>query len=207
MGLSQPHAPCLFRVLLPIDVLWNAVVLGNAGFLDTSVGVNLSPMDSLAASSPVLGLLVAVFSLSAIITSFWGAAFSLMIECTHLVDAFLTSGSLLDTRGQFPMADDADSIRKVARHDGIVKTAAAALVLVPPVLVSVACPDSFLSALQYTGTYVDPFLYGLVPAVMAYRLRDAANHIEQMPGGSGALFSVAALTAGYMAWQTFLTTV
>lgn len=164
-------------------------------------------MDSLAASSPVLGLLVGIFSMAAIITSFWGAAFSLMIECTHLVDAFVTSGSLLDTKGQFPLADDADSIGEVARHDGIVKTAAASLVLVPPALVSMACPDSFLSALQYTGVYVDPFLYGLVPAVMAYRLRDGVNHSQQMPGGSMALFGVATATAGFMIWQTLLSTV
>lgn len=186
------------------DILWDAVVLGSTGALDGSPGAMSSPMDALAASSPVVGLLVAVFSMSATITSFLGASFSLMNECTHLVGALASSDSLSDIKGQFPLADDARSIDEVDRHDKNVKTAASALVLVPPVMVSLAFPDSFLSALQYVGVYIYPLLYGIAPAVMAYRLRSADNHKIQMPGGIAVLTFIGALTAGYTSWQTTL---
>lgn len=176
-------------------------MLGSTSGLDASLA---SPIDSLAASSPMLGLLVAMFSMSAIITSFWGAGFSLMIECTHLVGTLASSGALGDTKGQFPLADDACSIDEVARHDQNVKAAAAALVLVPPAMVAVACPNCVLPALQFVGVYVDPFLYGLGPAFMAYKLRGARDHRSHMPGGTAALVCIAALTCGYTAWQTFL---
>lgn len=184
------------------DILWNAVVLGSTGELDPSSAAQ--GLDALAATSPTLGALVSVFSISAVVTSFWGAAFSLMIELTHLVDALVSHGSLWDTKGQFPMVDDARSIDEVARHDQNVKIAATGLVLVPPAIVSLACPDSFLPALDYAGIYVDPFLYGLAPAVMAYNLRRGEGHKAQMPGGTAALAFVVAVTASYIAWQTLL---
>lgn len=180
------------------DILWNAVVLGSTGGLEAS---SASPMDALAASSPVLGLLVAIFSMSAIITSFWGAGFSLMIECTHLVDNLAFFGALGDTKGQFPLADDAFSIDEVACHDQNVKTAAAALVLIPPAMVAMACPDSFMPALHFVGVYVDPLLYGLAPAFMAYKLRGTRGHRSHIPGGTAGLVCIAALTCGYTAWQ------
>lgn len=190
----------MFLIDFFADVLWNAVVLGSTG-VDNSSSVGL---DALAATSPALAALVSVFSISAIITSFWGAAFSLMIELTHLVDGLVSSGSLRDSKGQFPMADDASSIDEVARHDHKVKVAATSLVLVPPAIVSVVAPDSFLPALEYVGIYVDPFLYGLAPAVMAYFLRGDDSHKVQLPGGTAGLASVAAITGLYTAWQTFL---
>lgn len=180
-------------------------MLGSIGALDISSAVELrSPLDALSATSPALASLVSVFSVSAVITSFWGAAFSLMIELTHLVDALMSSGSLWDTKGKFPMADDARSIDEVARHDQNVKIVATGLVLVPPAMVSFACPGSFLDALDYVGIYVDPFLYGLAPAWMAYNLRRGENHKSHMPGGTAGLAFVAAVTGGYTAWQTFL---
>ncbi|CAM9301968.1 unnamed protein product, partial [Hapterophycus canaliculatus] len=186
-------------------ISWNAIVLGSTGTLDTSSAAELaSPLDALSATSPALASLVSVFSVSAVVTSFWGAAFSLMIELTHLVDAVVSSGSLWDTKGKFPMADDARSIDEVARHDQNVKIAATGLVLVPPAIVSFACPGSFLDALDYVGIYVDPFLYGLAPTWMAYNLRRGENHECQMPGGTAGLVFVATLTGGYTAWQTFL---
>lgn len=182
-------------------------MLGSAGSLDPNSPVEMaSPLDALAATSPALASLVSVFSVSAIITSFWGAAFSLMIELTHLVDALMSErrGGILDTVGQFPMADDARSIDEVARHDQNVKLCATGLVLVPPAVVSMACPDSFLTALEYVGIYVDPFLYGLAPACMAYYLRSGEGHRAQLPGGTAGLAFVAVLTSGYIAWQTLL---
>lgn len=177
------------------------MVLGNSSGLLTN---DQSPINALAASSPTLQVLVAIFSIAAIVTSFWGAAFSTMIECTHLLDAAVTSGQFGDLKGRFPLADDSNSIKAVAEYNGMVKAAASTLVLVPPALVSVACPDSFLSALQYTGIYVDPLLYGIAPAVMAWRLRSREGHQQHIPGGNATLMSVALLTGGYTLWQTFV---
>lgn len=184
--------------------MWNAVVIGSTGSNSASLAAVASPMDALSGTSPALASLVSVFSISAIITSFWGAAFSLMIELTHMIDAQVWSGSLWDTKGQFPLADDARSIDEVARHDFNVKIAATGLVLVPPAMICLACPDSFLSALQYVGIYVDPFMYGLAPAWMAYHLRSGEGHKAQMPGGTAGIALVAAVTGMYTLWQTFL---
>lgn len=186
------------------DILWNAVVLGNINGIDTSsIGQN-SPMDALGATSPVLGALIAVFSMSAIVTSFWGTSFSLMIECTYLVEAVASRGFLWDVKGPSPVVDDSRCIDEVARCDGKSETAAAVLVLLPPAVVSMACPDSFMTALQYVGSYVDPFLYGVAPAFMAYRLRGAEDHRIQFPGGTPGLALVAAVTCGYIIWQTLV---
>lgn len=177
--------------------------LGGNSIID-SASVSASPMDALAASSPLVGSLVSVFSMSAIVTSFWGAAFSLMIECTHLVDNLVSKGYLSDTKGQFPMVDDSRSIEDVAQHDENIKTAASALVLMPPVMVSMACPDSFFPALEYVGIYIDPLLYGLAPVFMAYRFRRSDAHKIQLPGGSAVLALIASTTGVYMCWQTIL---
>lgn len=184
-------------------------MLGNINGMDPcSIGQNspgmASPMDALGATSPVLGALIAVFSMSAIVTSFWGTSFSLMIECTHLVEAITLRGFLWDVKGRFPVADDSRCIDEVARRDGKSETAAAVLVLLPPAVVSMACPDSFLTALQYVGSYVDPFLYGVAPAFMAYRLRGAEDHKIQFPGGTPGLAFVGAVTCGYIIWQTLV---
>lgn len=163
-----------------------------------------SPMDALAASSPTFGMLIGVFSVSAIVTSFWGAAVSLMMEWTHLVGKAVRSRPLPNSLRRSVTSDDTVTVDYEGRQDVVVKFAASVLVLVPPAMVSVACPDSFLDALQYTGIYVDPFLYGLAPTVMAYRFRGAMTHTHQIPGGNASLMFLGALTAGYSTWQAFL---
>lgn len=209
--LEPPNPPpvIFYLTLHGKDIIWNAVVLGNLNGMDTSsIGQNspgmVSPMDALGATSPVLGALIAVFSMSAIVTSFWGTSFSLMIECTHLVEAIASRGFLWEVKGPSPVADDSRCIDEAARGNGKSDTAAAVLVLLPPAVVSMACPDSFLTALQYVGSYVNPFLYGVAPAFMAYRLRGAEDHRIQFPGGTPGLAFVGAVTCGYMTCQTLV---
>lgn len=209
------------------DILWDAVILGNTGTANSSLGEaaakgveglgHSSALDVLAQNSPDLGLLVEVFSVSAIITSFSGAAFSLMVEFTHLVSmAFATLSITLPTTlptmlspsggdgSGYRGTEERAEVKVEGSQDVAVKTAAAALVLVPPAIVSSACPDSFITALQYAGVYVDPLLYGIAPALMAYRLRSTNDHKSHVPGGSAPLLFLAALTAGYTMWQSVL---
>lgn len=158
-------------------------------------------------SSPSLGLMVSIFSMAAIVTSFWGAASSLMMECTQLAEKMVDSSFGKDSTAS--TEDPSVATKNSATKDAAIKSAASALVLLPPAVVSVACPDSFLSALQYSGVFVDPFLYGLAPAVMAYRLRGEMGHKQQnemLPGGTLALVALATLTAVYTLWQTSLLT-
>lgn len=196
------------------DVLWNAIVLGNTS--DMTMGVADSATNGVQAvgpsayinvlidSSPSLGLMVGIFSMAAIVTSFWGAASSLMMECTQLAEKMVDSSFRKDSTAA---TEDPSVATKNSASKDVIKSAASALVLLPPAAVSVACPDSFLSALQYTGVFVDPFLYGLVPAVMAYRLRDGMGHTQQndmLPGGTLALVALATSTCIYTLWQTSL---
>ncbi|CAM9137914.1 unnamed protein product [Discosporangium mesarthrocarpum] len=209
---------------LILYLLWNAVILGHvtpdvtqdnldlAGTMDvgaTSVATSMSPIESLGAGFPELGVLLGTFSFSALVTSFWGASFSLMTECTHLVEKFVPYLPRC-ANNTSPQPGSGCALGKGLKREideGMVKAAAASLVLVPPALVSMACPDAFLKALEYSGIYADPLLYGLIPAVMAWKLRGSNPlHQAQMPGGQVGLGMVAASAIGFMCWQTILRT-
>lgn len=81
------------------------------------------------------------------------------------------------------------------------------VVLVPPLIASVVYPEGFLSAIETSGGYGDPFLFGLLPVVMAWKQRydteqAAANPLASpeekakplLPGGKVSLALVALTT-------------
>ncbi|KAM3567078.1 hypothetical protein VYU27_010771, partial [Nannochloropsis oceanica] len=46
-----------------------------------------------------------------------------------------------------------------------------ALILLPPLLFATLYPDGFLGAIETSGGFGDPFLFGILPVVMAWRQR------------------------------------
>ncbi|CAN0022591.1 unnamed protein product [Choristocarpus tenellus] len=198
---------------LILYILWNAVILGHvaaevppdpslvSSTMDAVASAPLSPIESLGADVSELGVLLGTFSFAALVTSFWGAAISLMTECTQLIESFALGPPHMPSDVQLT------SPSKVVENQALIKAGSALLVLVPPALVSIMCPDSFLSALQYSGIYADPLLYGLAPAVMAWKVRSSDPlHNAQIPGGKAGLCGIIGLTVGFMAWQTVLRT-
>ena len=78
---------------------------------------------------------------------------------------------------------------------------AAALALGPPLLISYAFPDVFLTALEEAGLLGGVSLYGLLPALCLLSLRsnDSSSQIESMTGrlggGNSTLFAILAISA------------
>ena len=78
---------------------------------------------------------------------------------------------------------------------------AAALALGPPLLISYAFPDVFLTALEQAGLLGGVSLYGLLPALCLLSLRsnDSSSQIESMTGrlggGNNTLFAILAISA------------
>jgi len=145
-------------------MLWNAIILGIAGMAS---GKNFpDPVDLLrqGSSGELTGNVVSVFSEAAIITSFTGFVLGLLSFYNDL------------------------KIRP-GQRDLLLY----ALVLVPPTLIATFYPEIFTTALDVAGTYGISVLFGLVPVMLAYKLRDqwakdkdkqAIEYQTFVPGGN-----------------------
>ena len=162
-------------VPLVMFLLWNGLILGS---VDGDAVAALVAAEG-AAAAPALGPTVALFSLSAVVTSFVGFYFGLR---TYLRDLFLGDG------GGGPLADAAES-----------EVLLAALVLAPPTLVACVDPKIFLPALDAAGTFGITTLFGIIPAVAAYRQREGAADGEvYVPGGAATLGAMVAISAAVL---------
>lgn len=148
---------------------WNTVILGSvspevlAGIQDVSAGgAPFDPLDQLRSSGgeSLLSVAVSVFSLFAIVTSFIGFVVGLK---DFYEDAFFTSSL---TRQSV-----SESNPPTTRDGSKDHLAVLALVLLPPMLFAIVDPDIFFGALDSAGTFGISLLFGLVPAVMAWRQR------------------------------------
>ena len=187
---------------LAMFVAWDAVALALAG----DGGLSGDPLAALAASGgPALATAVAAFSGLALATSALGNALGL----TETVAAEL--GSLqATTAGAATASADADDTDD---DDGVTpapapasalaaaptRAAALALVLAPPLIAAAAHPGSFVAALNLAGGYGMTALYGVLPPVMAWRLRGerwaGKESSLSLPGGNAALATLTAAAA------------
>ena len=110
---------------------------------------------------------LAVFSVTAVATSFTGAAVGQLEEIRGLV------------------GDDDDS-----SNEAIV----AAACFLPPLALALSGPNVFLPLLSLTGGYANTYLFGLLPCLLAWKHREAAEAGEEiLPGGR---YSLSALGSG-----------
>ena len=75
-----------------------------------------------------------------------------------------------------------------------------ALVLVPPMLFALVDPDVFFGALDTAGTFGISLLFGLVPAVMAWKQRYGSDRADvvappMVPGGRVTLVAIMGVAA------------
>jgi amino acid permease len=117
--------------------------------------------------------LLSIFSLTAISTSFWGATTGALHEASSVV------------RQALPARQDTDMWAR-------------SIVFVPPVVIATLTPNAFEMALESAGSLLDPFLFGLVPAFLAYKLRDDPSKDVIVPGGKPAMSGILLLTAAFM---------
>ena len=111
---------------------------------------------------------LAVFSVTAVATSFTGAAVGQLEEIRGLV------------------GDDSDD----SSNEAIV----AAACFLPPLALALSGPNVFLPLLSLTGGYANTYLFGLLPCLLAWKHREASEAGEEiLPGGR---YSLSALGSG-----------
>ncbi|QDZ19422.1 tyrosine-specific transport protein [Chloropicon primus] len=166
---------------LVMFLLWNAAILGyNLDGSDAADGSILDPLKVLEEDATV-GTYIMSFSLLAVATSFIGFVLG-------LVD-FIADGLNMpvNTKSLVPFS----------------------LTLVPPALFAVVYPDAFLSALEYAGTYGVLALFGVLPAAMAWKIRErkdlgVADVPSLVPGGVPMLVVVGGAALGVITQQTLI---
>lgn len=149
-------------------VLWNAAILGSIS--PDMIGGSQDPIEILKASSASVGPLIETFGFLAIATSYIGFVLGLS---DFLADALkLPSGQ----RQGIPFA----------------------MTLGPPFLFALAFRDIFFQALDAAGTYGVLVLFGVLPAVMAWRERYdkvTLTAIRVVPGGKPVVLLVGGLAS------------
>lgn len=128
--------------------VWNAVVLGSVdwrgGWFD---GVDPTELLRGGLGQPGLGTVASVFSEFAIATSFIGFSLGLL--------------SVFE-----------DVFRDIAVGRPVLRRSLFySLILLPPLVLSAANPNVFLSAISWAGAFGNSVLFGIVPAVMVWRLQ------------------------------------
>ena len=170
----------LFGSLVPLFLysIWEAVFLG---IIDVSA-VDSNSMEVVNVLGQVGGTavtdLVELFSICAIGSSMAGASVS-------LVDFFVDAIEVLAKDKPKSTTDN-----MLASNNSVevgTRTIAAIFALAPPVLISYAFPDVFLTALEEAGLLGGVSLYGLLPALCLLSLRSVDNKSEPkaMPGRLG----------------------
>jgi tyrosine-specific transport protein len=175
-------------------------------------------------SGPGVGLLVECFSFLAVITSFMGTVYGLsetlrseVPSMIRDVGTFLGSDDMasydLDsstTSSSTAEIEDTTSIEQQPeqQQQGFLsdpsRMLALALTLGPPLAFTANNPGAFLAVLSIAGGYGMTALYGVMPPLMAYKLRErspsssdenAAVYKPMMPGGMPALAGTFAAAA------------
>lgn len=140
------------------------------------------PVDALRAggADDKLAAAVALFSLTALATSFFGFYYGLR---SYLCDLF----DITDD----PLSDD-------VRPPPEVDLALAAAIFAPPLVIATIAPDVFLPALDVAGTFGITTLFGIIPAATAWRQRrqpDAPSVEPYVPGGDLTLAIIIGLAS------------
>jgi tyrosine-specific transport protein len=134
-------------------------------------GEGFDPVNTLRQGSgnQLVSSFISIFSESAIITSFLGFIIGLMSFYTDV----------------FPTKSDRDL--------GLYS-----LVLLPPLAVALYNPNIFLNALDLAGTYGISLLFGAIPCLLSWRLREKYgknfNYQNFVPFGNYSLFGLLLLT-------------
>lgn len=169
-------------VPLVMFVVWNAVILGCVDGGSSGEGSLLDPIEVLrqGRAHPALGGLVGIFSEFAIATSFIGFVYGLLNVLID-IEAFIDRDRTEDTElGRTSVSPAITMVPKTER-----KMLRYALVLLPPLALSVTSPNVFFSAIEFAGAFGNSILFGIIPAVMAWKVRSPSTDPSTtvVPGG------------------------
>lgn len=184
----------LFGSLMPLFLytIWEAVFLGAVGTSVSEDGNKMEVMSVLGQTGgSIVGNFVEVFSICAIGSSMAGASVSLVDFFQDALEVVASKEEMIDEPKSLSVS--VDSTRLVA----------AALALLPPVVIAYAFPDVFLIALEKAGLLGGVSLYGVIPALSILSLRkNYADESESMPGrlggGNAALVVLAVISTALL---------
>lgn len=162
-------------------LVWNTLI---CAAVDSSLVVGGDPVAQLrlnSADSAGLGACVSIFSLAAIVTSFFGFYFGLR---TYVCDLLGIAEDPLD---------------QTTKPEPFLETGINAAILLPPLLIASFNPDVFLSALDVAGTFGITTLFLIVPAATAWKQRATAAgfaYNDKVDGEKGEIVSVPPFAPG-----------
>ncbi|MEO0648098.1 MAG: aromatic amino acid transport family protein, partial [Cyanobacteria bacterium J06650_10] len=159
---------------LVMFALWNTVILASIPLSYQQTG-SVDPLEWMrtGATYPELKIAVSVFSELAIATSFIGFVFGLL-------DVFedIFSPTLIKQN------------RKLFFY---------LLTFVPPLLLSLINPNVFYEAIDFAGAFGISILFGIIPALMVWRLRgENTPSVPLLVGGRPLLMGMIAIAIGVM---------
>ncbi|MGD1898514.1 MAG: amino acid permease [Phormidesmis sp.] len=172
-------------VPLVMFALWNAVILAAIPLSVQSLylnegasGVLLDPVELLrvGATDVRLGAAISIFSELAIATSFIGFVFGLL---SVFQDIFAST--------------------TIGRSE---KPISYLLVFLPPLLFSFLDPNLFFAAIDYAGAFGNSVLFGIIPALMVWKLRDSSSPL--VPGGKGLLIGMIVIAVSVIVQNVWL---
>ena len=164
--------------------MWLDVLLSCGGDLDLHVG----------AGGPV----ITAFSIAAVFGSVIGCSMSLTEEIQAVVSRFQT-GNIDSNNGSNDGGENSSS--SSSSNDIFSFPAAAAAVSVPLLVANVFNADAndFSAPLRMAGSYGSPFLYGVVPVLMAWTQRQKLQDSKDLvPGGMVSLGAVMLMYGGFI---------
>lgn len=175
---------------LVMFLAWNAAILGSTApeVWQQASAMTFDPLEQLRHShtNQWLGAAVSLFSEFAIATSFVGFTYG-----------------LLNFFG--------DALRISYRDRSHQRWWLFLLVLVPPACFSLLNPGIFLKAIDYAGAFGISLLFGIIPAMMAWKQRyhhpprlSGIPNQQLVPGGKATLVAVMGIAAAIVSGQVLL---
>lgn len=165
---------------LILFLLWNGVILGSIDFTtiqqtsDLAANPVIDPIEilRLGKAHPQLSLAVSIFSEFAVATSFIGFAYGLL---SVFKDLFASPNPTA------PSSPTSSPQKRPFIYG---------LIVLPPLGLSLLSPTIFFDAIDTSGALGTSLLFGIIPAVMVWKLRyRESNNISEtwIPGGKVAL--------------------
>jgi len=169
-----------------VYVMWLAVSLSAAG----ASTVFVDPVATMMSSGGVFGTIVLIWGFLALITSLIGCGMAQAEYEAELLRKWTsplrTIATKTNTLGKFV---------KMAISKAGIEWFSYAAVLLPPLAISVAFPGLFVAAADFSGAYGVAVLFGVLPPLMAWRLRSKAGS-SQVPLVGGGRWMLALLFLG-----------
>ncbi|KAJ8603812.1 hypothetical protein CTAYLR_000232 [Chrysophaeum taylorii] len=161
---------------LVMFLVWNTLVCAAVDVADVADPVAQLRQNSVGADAEILGSLVAVFSLAAIVTSFFGFFYGLR---SYLCDLFAIQDD--------PLAG--------VKPPPLIDAGLAAAIVGPPLVIATVSPDVFLGALDVAGTFGITLLFGVIPAATAWRQRQQLEIAEPFVAGGNVVLGLVIILA------------